>query len=404
MKRTFICLTLFTLIFSQPGLLLAAEELTAPVSEPVILESPETAIPPTVVEPPLSPSPVEPSEPAEVLPETVVEPPVLKPDATPEIMESLPSEIIEPPAVETEPLLANENNEAMSAPLPAEGAINPPQRDDGEEGAYQQEKSAFNNYKKEAGLTGTLRVDQFSGAASYNLGLDIPAGRNGLNSSFLLAYNSHDKSNDSWVGQGWGLDFGFIQRSTKKGVNNLYVSNEFTLSLGGQSADLILVDEENHLYAPKQESAFLKIQYLPDSSSWLVTDTQGTKYYFGQTAESRQDDSADQNNIKIFKWQLDNVLDTNDNFYRLTYQKREGQIYPQNIYYTGHGETEGPMEIDFNLEERPDAFTSYQTQFAVMTDRRLNNIEIKVEGQTVSRYQFAYQAGQNGRTSLLASI
>jgi len=268
--------------------------------------------------------------------------------------------------------------------------------------AYQQEKSANNGFKNEAGLTGSLRVDQFSGSASYNLPLNIPAGRNGLNPSLNLFYNSHDRSVDSWVGQGWSLDFGYIQRSSKIGTNNLYETDQFTLNFGGNAREIVLVDEQNRLYASKEESDFLKIEYITASSSWKVLDKSGNKYYFGQDANSRQDDPGDED--RIFKWQLDRVEDTNGNFYRFEYYKNNGAIYPDSIVYTGNGGTDGPMEILFNLEARNDESISYVPQFAVTTDKRLDNIEIKVSATTTLKYVFDYTAGQNGNTSLLSSI
>ncbi|MFA6304130.1 MAG: SpvB/TcaC N-terminal domain-containing protein [Patescibacteria group bacterium] len=397
MKKFIIVLTLFTTIFSQPLLALAEESAVAQTSSAI--PSPESVAPS-----PSTDSVIELAAPAV---QTIPDPtailqsaePIIAPTAD-SLMPQADAPIIAPiqePAPINNPTL---DNQAVNL------NNNEPQRDPGEgenAGAYQQEKSADNSSKKSAGLTGNLRVDQFSGAASYNIGLDIPAGRAGLNPSLLLAYNSHDKSNDSWVGQGWNLELGSITRSTKRGTNNLYTGNEFTISLGGQSADLIEVDANNHLFAPKEENSYLKIQYLTDTSSWLVIDTNGIKYYFGQSSESRQDNPADQ--TKIFKWQLDKVQDTNDNFYRLEHTKVDGAIYPSKIIYTGNGGSDGVMEVLFNLEERgEDISTSYQTQFLVTTNRRLNNIEIKVQNETKLKYQLAYVVGQNGRTSLLRSI
>ncbi|MFA6304855.1 MAG: SpvB/TcaC N-terminal domain-containing protein, partial [Patescibacteria group bacterium] len=267
---------------------------------------------------------------------------------------------------------------------------------------YQQEKSADNSFKNEAGLTGQMRVDQFSGAASYNIGLEVSPGRSGLNPSLSLFYNSNDKSNDSWVGQGWSLPLGNIQRTSRRGTNNLYTSNEFSLFLNGQSKEIIEIDANNHIFAPKEESDFLKIQYITQSSSWQVTDTMGVKYYFGQTASSRQDDPADQ--TRIYKWQLDKVEDTNANFYTLSYAKISGQIYPAAINYTGNNASAGPMDITFNLEDRGDDFVSYQTQFAVTTTKRLLDIQIEVDNTLTFKYEFNYTTGQNGSTSLLSSL
>ena len=384
MKKIIIYLTVAVALLGQPGLLLAAEnaavkaapESSAKTADSFSADAPDKdAAKINLALPAAAEKPAD-SATIDILPETKVNTPINNPTVF-------------------EPLINDKDQVNQPNPLD--------ELDEGEGGAYNQEKSADNSAKKIAGLTGNLRVDQFSGAASYNLGLDIPAGRNGMQPSLNLFYNSHDRSNDSWVGQGWNLDFGYIQRSTKHGTNNLYNSNEFTLSLGGSSAELIEVDEAGHLYAPKEESNYLKIQYVPESSSWLITDNMGVKYYFGQTAVSRQDDPADQ--ARIYKWRLDRVEDTNGNYYSLDYHKENGAIYPFHIYYTGHGEADGPMEIDFILEERgQDNATSYQSQFLVTTNKRLNSIEIRVDNELTGKYDLNYIAGQNNVTSLLSSI
>src|SRR3989339_1375955 len=104
-----------------------------------------------------------------------------------------------------------------------------------EPAGYQQETSAYNNFKKDKGLSGDLRIDQFSGAAVYNYALTAPQGRNGLQPSLNLYYNSHNRSIDSWVGQGWSLSLGAITRSTRKGSDQLYTGSEFSLFLNGSS-------------------------------------------------------------------------------------------------------------------------------------------------------------------------
>ncbi|HLD27479.1 MAG TPA: toxin TcdB middle/N-terminal domain-containing protein, partial [Patescibacteria group bacterium] len=270
-----------------------------------------------------------------------------------------------------------------------------------EPAGYQQETSAYNNFKKDKGLSGDLRIDQFSGAAVYNYALTAPQGRNGLQPSLNLYYNSHNRSIDSWVGQGWSLSLGAITRSTRKGSDQLYTGSEFSLFLNGSSCDLALIDQQNQQYGCKAEAAFNKVEYDSQNNYWIVTDTLGVKYYFGQVNGSRQD-SVDHS--LVYQWLLDKVTDTNGNFYRIEYFKNQGQIYPASIYYTGHDQTDGPMVIEFNLETRTDETTSYASQFSVTTAYRLANIEITVDGALQTKYDLSYITGQNGRTSLLSSI
>ncbi|MBU1131529.1 hypothetical protein KJ840_05355, partial [Patescibacteria group bacterium] len=302
----------------------------------------------------------------------------------------------QPASVISDPEFSQEPADEAGKTEPEEGGL-----DDETSVPYQQEQSAYNNFKKEAGLSGALRVDNFSGAAVYNLNLQIPQGRQGFQPALNLYYNSHDKSPGSWVGQGWSLDLGYIKRSSRRGTNHLYDSDEYTLFLNNKSYDLISLG--SNIYGARVESDYLKIEYVPSTESWLVTDTLGNKYYLGQTQASRQDN---QDHSKTYKWLLDKVIDPNDNYYRIEYQKDNNQIYPQSIYYTGYGSTDGPMQIIFNLADRgtDDYFFSYEPQFAATTTKVLENILIKVENQDKAKYEFNYTAGENGNTNLLQSV
>lgn len=56
-----------------------------------------------------------------------------------------------------------------------------------------------------------------TGAATYSVPIEVPPGRNGIAPNLTLRYNSYQKN--GWIGVGWDLDMGAIQRSTKRGVN-----------------------------------------------------------------------------------------------------------------------------------------------------------------------------------------
>jgi len=57
-----------------------------------------------------------------------------------------------------------------------------------------------------------------TGAATYSIPLEVPPGRAGMAPKLALRYNSYQSN--SWIGVGWDLDMGAIQRSTKFGVNS----------------------------------------------------------------------------------------------------------------------------------------------------------------------------------------
>src|SRR6266702_1578831 len=64
-------------------------------------------------------------------------------------------------------------------------------------------------------LTDTAVPDIFTGAMTYKIPIEVPPGVNGLTPDLKLLYRS--QSGNSWLGQGWNMEVGTIERSTKSG-------------------------------------------------------------------------------------------------------------------------------------------------------------------------------------------
>ena len=241
-----------------------------------------------------------------------------------------------------------------------------------------------------------------TGAFGYNYPIDIPQGRSGLQPSLKLSYNNQDNNNLNIFGQGWSLGIPYVTRVAKRGANNLYDRNDFSYSLVGDLKPISLSDGIHGTYGPETDSGeYLKIEFKTDNS-WLITSKDGVAYKFGQVASTRQDDPNDSS--RIYKWMLEEVRDTNDNYIKYEYYKDGGQIYPDNIIYTGNGSTDGIFEVDFLRESRTDNLKSYTTGFQVANNYRINEIQIKIDGTWVTKYDFTYVAGHNGARSLLSSV
>jgi hypothetical protein len=101
---------------------------------------------------------------------------------------------------------------------------------------------------------------------------------------------------------------------------------------------------------------------------------------------------------------LQEIRDTNNNYVRYVYAKDSGQIYPQKIYYTGNGSTDGIFAITFSTTTRPDTYISYKPLFKVTTNYRISMITAAVNGTTVREYDLSYGSGNNGVRSLLSSV
>jgi RHS repeat-associated protein len=255
--------------------------------------------------------------------------------------------------------------------------------------------------------TPSVAASQFTGAASAQIPIVVPPGRIGIAPRLALSYNSYRKN--SWVGVGWDLDMGSIQRSTKRGVD--YSAHDFVARTGGFSSELVSREPEwgmDH-YGAKIEGAFSKFFFNSQTGGWEVTTKDGAKSYYGTTSDSRQDDPYDSS--RVFKWCLDRVEDTNGNYMTVEYEKmpppeneNTGQIYLKRIEYTGNGSLAPYYYVEFYLEDRTDKPVIMTTQFEVITTKKLKSIEVGTVSELVRTYRLEYTEGPVTGRALLQSV
>ncbi|MBN1381902.1 MAG: hypothetical protein JXA41_09525 [Deltaproteobacteria bacterium] len=187
------------------------------------------------------------------------------------------------------------------------------------------------------GMSG-VNIGEISNTGALNLSIPIvvPPGRKGIAPNLSISYNSN-KGNGP-LGVGFDIGLGAIQRSTKWGINwanDYYDTDDRTfvfVSGNGSTSELVRREDWGlDYYGSKIEEAFNKYHREP-AGGWIVTTKNGTKYFYGTTTDSRQE-----NDNGIFKWFLNKVQDTNGNYMTISYlPPDQGEIYIDEIQYTGH--------------------------------------------------------------------
>lgn len=256
---------------------------------------------------------------------------------------------------------------------------------------------------------GTVHVDPFTGTATTSIPLQVFSGRNGLQPNLQLTYSSG--TGNGWVGMGWKLELGAIERNTRFGViyNETSADNGkvYAVRLSGVSAELVKLNPGNSTdpeYRAKIESGFMRIRTLT-TGGWEVTDRKGVKYSFGISANGRVEDTT---TGRIFRWNLERVEDRDGNRLIATYTKDQNQSYLDQIDYTSTTKdaTPAPYSIKFysNTPAGMTAPDTYNTYFKVVTAKRLRAIEIKANNVTMRTYRLSYIPSPTTGTQLLTQV
>ena len=262
----------------------------------------------------------------------------------------------------------------------------------------------------------SFQPDLFSGRATTSIPIVVPPGRRGMQPSLTLTYSS--TGGPSWVGLGWSVDLGSIERSTKNGVPHYDATDLFTCQFQGISSELVKLADGT--YRAKDEGQFLQFTYPGASnngaSGWEVRDKAGTRYLFGQNlAGPSQVIDTTTTPARIFRWALEKVLDANGNTMTITYLQDHGQLYPSQIRYTEP--VTGPLnQVDFVLEDQLRLPSdgqlhhpvSFRSGFAVETWKRLRQIDLSVPNgtglQVAGRYLFEYTSSPVSPRALLTRL
>lgn len=222
-------------------------------------------------------------------------------------------------------------------------------------------------------------VGQQSGSFSWSYPLRVPPGSNGPTPQLGISYDSGSvdgrtaatNSQPSWLGEGFDLAAGFVERKyascqeDMSGTNNNTVktgdlcwkSDNATLSLAGHSSELIRDTASGAWKLLNDDGS--RIERLtaavgsPDNDGeyWKLTTSDGTQYFFGRTKRHASDPIADSGATwtvpvagnhtgepcratafkdsfcnQAWRWNVDYVIDPHGNTMSYAYT-REGNRY-----------------------------------------------------------------------------
>jgi len=253
-----------------------------------------------------------------------------------------------------------------------------------------------------AGPVQSFQTDLFTGRAQTSIPIFVPPGRKNIQPNLNLSYSS--SGGNSWLGGGWSLDLGFIQRDVKKGVPKYDSTDKFVFSFQGVYSELVSVGTNE--YRAKDEALFLKFIHDPAGNSWTVTDKSGTKHFFGLSPACRQT-----NSLGTFKWAISKVKDTSGNTMTISHTTDQGEMYLSEIEYNAN-ETQSfaaTHKVEFTLEDREDDMVSYLTGARVETNKRLKEILVKVKDsqgayQLARKYAITYETSSSTSRSRLKTV
>ncbi|CAN5782747.1 hypothetical protein BH18ACI4_BH18ACI4_20010 [soil metagenome] len=289
------------------------------------------------------------------------------------------------------------------------------------------------------GIGEKFSPDLQTGTGNFTVPLALPPGRNGFQPQLNLAYSTGN--GNGLFGLGWSLSVPGVTRKTSKGIpryrdkdRGLDPKHRDTFILSG-AEDLVPLDELPATlvrYRPRTEGLFARIEHHHDTNDdyWQVSSKDGLVSFYG-TPHASHIDPAVIRKPKLnpadldclFSWKLTLTRDPFGNRIEYLYEERDHstdedlknghdlgeQPLLKRIRYVDHeagGQLDFLVNIKFEYESRPDAFSDYRAGFEVRTTKRCNAILIETHADKeykVRRYEFQYSNDAlNGASHLTA--
>ncbi|MEN2402529.1 SpvB/TcaC N-terminal domain-containing protein [Flavobacterium sp. MC2016-06] len=253
------------------------------------------------------------------------------------------------------------------------------------------------------------------GTMSTGFNIVIPNGRGGMQPSFNLQYDSD--GGHSWAGTGWDVSAPAVSIETRWGSPRYDGTNETeSYAIAGEALipnshrETWVGRTSDKQFYPRREGAFQQIirkGSSPKNYYWVVRDKSGVASYYGGNESGLATNAVLQDaSGNIGHWALYFQVDLKGNTVQYEYDKKDGELYLKNVYYTGFGSQKGNYSVTFvknsDLGEtnRADVQVSARLGFKQLNNQLLRKIEVRYKDQMVRSYELNYTVGAFKKTLL----
>ncbi len=265
------------------------------------------------------------------------------------------------------------------------------------------------------------------GAATYQIPLSVPAGRNGLAPQIALSYNS--QAGDGSAGTGWTLTgFSRIERCGKtfpldgqrtavtfSNADRFCLDGRPLLRISAGTCGADTVEFRTEIDVNEKVTCHGSLHGGPEY--FRVQYPSGLSAYLGRTANARRVVTAGGAGSVIQSWLVSQVQDKFHNSMRFTYlNSGAAEVLPDQVTWTDHCASAGcssgsgsQYELKLEYEDRDDIDFRAGYLSGAMWERqkRLQKMTFKAAGSTVQQYLLSYaQLSESGasRRSKLTGI
>lgn len=241
------------------------------------------------------------------------------------------------------------------------------------------------------------------GAANATIPIEVPQFRKGLTPSLDLTYSSAGAS--GWLGRGWDLELGSIQKRGRSGYERYYYV------VGDNIQELVKVSTEYSQSGQWKYDYYVLKHNRPAGKFCREGDTNGKLYStwygilnglthtFGQWVSDASDSSQKTNayhkggddDAFVEKWSLLSTRDRNDNYLSITYNK----------YYDWNGYVYYPEKVAYGI--RSGAVYSVNFNLGSAT-KNLDSIQIQHLDKEVARYDLVFECSADTRYNRLRTV